>query len=464
MLCFAAFSDTHISSRQRAEKLRNIMLKTAERYPIDAFLFTGDLVDAQTTDKFNAVPRMSLFAEGVALGNEDLFIPLIWCFGNHDFPTYVLEKDECFTSAIDGNSYFFSKGTLTYDACVSILENTSSDFFSSDEWSNQSLEVPDGFRYNLVNDFSFFSVDYTHVNTDSLAFLKAQLDALVAEEPEKQIFILSHMPQNGGSQPAGLTDLMKQYPQVVYLSGHTHNTLQTHGTVVTGGVTEFNFGPGDHGAYGINGPGSAYNSYQMKQGAIIEVDVNGRLRFTGIDYSLNEEEDGSFTSTLSEQFVVAENPMEIRSVYLSAPSATAPSALLYDSVVTTKEDERYHAPVFPEAPTATFTWLTPSSGKAILPAADAANVVIYYVVEIRDKTTGELVAIYDRQAKKYTTTLKAPANHIYYPDGERMPDTWTLELKPKSPFDPSHEYVLSVKAVDDFGVPSSVCVFAVTFE
>lgn len=465
VLCFAAFSDTHISSRQRAEKLRNIMLKTAERYPIDAFLFTGDLVDAQTTDKFNVVPRMSLFAEGVALGNEDLFMPLIWCFGNHDFPTYVLEKDEYFTSAIDGNSYFFSKGTLTYDACVSILENTSSDFFSSDEWPNQSLEVPDGFRYNLVNDFSFFSVDYTHVNTDSLAFLKAQLDALVAEEPEKQIFILSHMPQNGGSQPAGFTDLMKHYPQVVYLSGHTHNTLQTHSSVVAGrGFMEFNLGPGDHGAYGINGPGSAYNSYQMKQGAIIEVDVNGRLRFTGIDYSLNEEEDGSFTSTLSEQFVVAENPMEIRSVYLSAPSATAPSALLYDSVVTTKEDERYHAPVFPENATATFTWLTLSSGKAILPTADAANVIIYYIVELKDETTGELVAIYDKQAKNYATTLKPPANHIFYPDGERMPDTWTLELKPKSPFDPSHEYVLSVKAVDDFGVASSEWIFAVTFE
>ena len=464
VLCFAALSDVHVSSRKKAEKVRDIMLNLQNRYSLDAFLFAGDLVDAQTTDKFNVVPRMTLFAEGAALGNEDILLPFIWCFGNHDFPTYVLEKDEYVTSAIDGNSYFFSKGTLTYDACVSILENTSSDFFSSDEWPDASLTTPDGFRYNLVNGFSFFSVDYTHVNTDTLAFLKAQLDALVAEDPEKQIFILSHMPQNGGSQPAGFTDLMKHYPQVVYLSGHTHNTLQTHGTVVTGGVTEFNFGPGDHGAYGINGPGSAYNSYQMKQGAVIEVDANGRLRFTGIDYSLSEEEDGSFSETLSQKYVVAENPMEIRTVYLTAPTATAQSAVLYDSVVTTKEDERYHAPRFPEAPTATFTWLTLSSGKAILPAADAANVVIYYVVEIKDKTTGELVAIYDAQAKNYATTLRPPANHIFYPDGERMPDTWTLELKPKSPFDPSHEYVLSVKAVDDFGVASSVCVFAVTFE
>ena len=71
-----------------------------------------------------------------------------------------------------------------------------------------------------------------------------------------------------------------------------------------------------------------------------------------------------------------------------------------------------------------------------------------YVIGVTEplrEFTGELVAIYDAQAKKYATTLKPPANHIFYPDGERMPDTWTLELKPESPLDPSHEYILSVK-------------------
>jgi hypothetical protein len=188
------------------------------------------------------------------------------------------------------------------------------------------------------------------------------------------------------------------------------------------------------------------------------------LRFTGIDYSLSEEEDGSFSSTLSEQYVVAENPMEIRTVYLAPPSPTAQSAVLYDSVVTTKEDERYHAPIFPEDATAPFTWLTPSDGSVTFATADAANVIIYYIVELKDETTGELVAIYDKQANNYATTLKPPANHIYYPDGERMPDTMTLALKSESPLDTSHTYTLSVKAVDDFGVASPEWIFAVTFE
>ena len=113
---------------------------------------------------------------------------------------------------------------------------------------------------------------------------------------------------------------------------------------------------------------------------------------------------------------------------------------------------------------ATFTWQAPGSGSVTFSAADAANVVIYYVVEIKDKTTGELVAIYDAQAKNYTTTLKPPANHIFYPDGERMPDTVTLALQLESSADPTHEYTLHVRGVDDFGVASSVCSFDFALE
>lgn len=465
VLSFAALSDLHVASRQKAETVRDIMIKINDRYAPDAFLFAGDLIDAQTTDKFNAVPRTSLFAEGVALGNENVYVPLIWCFGNHDFPTYTLENGQTFTSVLEGNRYSFPAGTQVYDASISILENTSPDFFSTDAWPNPSAEIPDGFRYNLVSGFSFFSVDYTHVNADTLAFLKAQLDALVAKEPEKQIFILSHMPQNGGSQPSGFTDFMKQYPQVVYISGHSHRTLQTHGTVVTGsGLIEFNLGPGDHGSYGVSGSGAPYNNYQMKQGAFIEVDANGRLRFTGIDFSLSEEKDGSFSNTLSERYVVAENPMEIRTICLSAPTASAPSALLYDSAVTTKDDARYHAPLFPENKVATFTWQEPDDGRVAFSTPSAANVIVYYIVELKDLTTGELIALYNTQSKSYVTTLKTPAYHIYYPSGDKMPETTTLKLDLETPLDASHEYSFSIKAFDDFGASTAEWVFAVTQE
>lgn len=466
VLRFAAVSDLHVASTLKSNKVRDIIRRTTEKYELDAFLFAGDLVDAQTTDKYNAVPRMALFATGAAAGNAEAQLPLIWCFGNHDFPTYTLQSTQSFTSASLGKYYAFSAGTLVYDACTQILEDATPAFFSLDAWPDPTLAVPDGFRYNLVSDFSFFAVDYTHVNAETLAFLKAQLDALVAREPEKQIFILSHMPQSGRSQPAGFTDLMKQYPQIVYLSGHTHNTLQTHASVVAKeGFLEINLGPGDHGQYGVSGPGPAYNNYQMKQGAIIEVDENGRMRFTGIDYSLNAEEDGSFTSTLDKEVVVAENPMEIRKAYFAPPTATERSAVLYDSVVNNKNDERYHAPVFPEDASASFANMTASHGGTVtFSAADAANVIIYYHIQLKNKATGESVAIYDRQASGYTTTLKAPANHIYYPSGDLMPDVFTLDLRLESALDPSCEYVLCVRGVDDFGAATAEWVFAVPLE
>ena len=125
VLCFAAFSDTHVSSRKRADKVRDVMLKTLERYSVDAFLFTGDLVDAQTTDQYNVMRYMTYFADGVALGNEDVRLPLIWCFGNHDFPTYTLERAQDFVSATNGIYYAFPAGTAAYDASLKILKDAS---------------------------------------------------------------------------------------------------------------------------------------------------------------------------------------------------------------------------------------------------------------------------------------------------------------------------------------------------
>ena len=460
VLTFAAYSDVHVSTDQKGGKVRDMMLKTLQKYNVDAFLFAGDNADAQTTNKYDAVPRTAMFAAGVAQGNAQAQLPVIWCAGNHDFSTYTLEAEQSFTNAVSGNSHYFPAGTVVYDATLEILEDATSTFFSEDVWPDATLTVPAGFRYNKVNGFSFFSVDYTHVNADTLVFLEAQLDALVAKEPAKQIFVMSHMPQKGSSQPAGFTDLLKGYPQVVYLSGHSHDTLQTYSTVVAGnGFLEFNLGPGDHASYGVSGGGNAYNNYQMKQGAIIEVDENGHMRFRGIDFSLEVTEDG-IKNTLKDSFVVVDDPAVVRTAYFASPTATASSAVLYDSVINNLNDERYHTPYYPEAPTASFTEMTANGGKVTFSAADAANVILYYNVSLKDKTTGDMIGIYDRQAKNYTTALKMPANHIYYPSGDYMPDTLTLDLVFESAIDTTHDYYLYVQGIDDFGKSTVKYAFA----
>lgn len=115
-------------------------------------------------------------------------------------------------------------------------------------------------------------------------------------------------------------------------------------------------------------------------------------------------------------------------------------------------DARYHEPTFGEsALTVSFSSLTAKGGLVTFPAADAANVIMYYSVQVKDKTTGDPVALYDKLGKDHKTNLKTPANHIYYPSGEHMPKELSLALTFEGEADLTHEYVLYLQGVDDFG-------------
>ena len=82
-------------------------------------------------------------------------------------------------------------------------------------------------------------------------------------------------------------------------------------------------------------------------------------------------------------------------------------------------------------------------------------------MQVKDETTGEIVKIYDKQAKGYTEVLRNPANHIYYPDGAHMPATVTLDLRFETALDATHTYTLYVRGYDDFGVGSNICTYTI---
>ncbi len=451
VLRFAALSDVHVSSTQRGKKMADVMKVTAEKYDLSAILFAGDLTDAQTSNKQSTFRQMALFAEYAAEGNvKDL--PLVWCLGNHDFPTLALTEDYTFTSDHKKVNYTFTTGTTAYDAALDIYENTSSTFFANNEAWPVEGTVPAGFRYSVIDGFSFIAIDYTHVTTDSLAWFKTQMDALVAEAPNKQIFITSHMPSNGSAQPAALTTFMKDYPQIVYISGHTHVPMQNNSNIKEReGFVEIVLGPGNHAEYGVNVSASAYNSYQMKQGAIVEVDAGGRIRVKALDYSFSDNGDGTYTSHIKESFVVAEDPMVIRTSYFSAPTAEQQATLVYDSVINDKSDSRYFAVYFPEKIEASFTDFSTAGGTVTFTAAKAANVVRRYSVRLLDTTTNTLVTIYDPLAEKNVTNYDTPSYYIYYPTARHVPSTHTFTLTAVDALDTTHTYELRLTAADDFG-------------
>ncbi|MBO7169627.1 MAG: metallophosphoesterase, partial [Clostridia bacterium] len=458
VLRFASIADVHIGNATGAKKLSDIMAKTYQLYDVDAFLFAGDLTNAQNSNKKATVTQMALFASYAASANATEKVPLVWTMGNHDFPTYQLESDT--TVTMSGKSYTFLTGTTAYDAAITLLDDASDYFFSDDAWPVAG-DVPDGFRYNVINGFSFVSVDYTFVTEDTMAWLDAQLSAMASAEPTKQIFLMSHMPSNSSAQPAALTDLLKAHPQVVYISGHTHVPLQNYsGIAEREGFVELIMGPGNHAVYGVSVSDSDYNSYQMKQGVIVEVDSRGNMRVRALDYSFTENEDGSITSTLDQSYVVAEDPMVIRTAIFTPPSATARAEKLYDSVVSSKNDDRYFAPYIPEESKAAFTEFSVTGGRVTFTAAKAANVIRYYNLQLVDMTTGLTVSLYDPLGEKYAEIYSTPSYYIYYPSSAHMPDTLTVTLLPETALDVTHSYSLRVYGVDDFGNATKVCAYA----
>ena len=174
IVCIA---DVHIGNATGAKKLKDIMAKTYALYDVDAFLFAGDMTNAQNSNKMATVTQMALFASYAASANSAKKVPLVWTMGNHDFPTYQLESDASVT--MNGKSYTVLAGTTAYDAAVTLLGDASDAFFSENAWPVAG-EVPNGFRYNVINGFSFVSVDYTFVTEDTMAWLDAQLDAMAS--------------------------------------------------------------------------------------------------------------------------------------------------------------------------------------------------------------------------------------------------------------------------------------------
>ncbi len=130
VLRFAAVSDVHVSSEKNAGKLRDVMRKTFEKYEIDAFMFPGDLTNAQNSDKGAVLFSMALFAESVAQGNEDASVPIVWCLGNHDFPTFTLEAEQKFF--LNETLYSYPAGTSNYDASMALCRDATDSFFSKD--------------------------------------------------------------------------------------------------------------------------------------------------------------------------------------------------------------------------------------------------------------------------------------------------------------------------------------------
>lgn len=87
-------------------------------------------------------------------------------------------------------------------------------------------EVINGYYFMQVNSIADSS------NTNKIAWIKEQLEIATKDDEDKPIFLITHEHISGtvyGSDEWGYSDLyevLKDYPQVITFSGHSHFSIE----------------------------------------------------------------------------------------------------------------------------------------------------------------------------------------------------------------------------------------------
>ncbi len=263
VLRFIAASDTHVQSFigkgttriQKMLKLGYAIADADEEYQgLDALLLVGDLSDRGRKWQFNgmSVAVNSLLRDGTK------FLGVV-------------------ARAHDG----WTMDRRTVHQYYTDLTGNSPDF-----------HVVIG-GYHFIG-LSASDDDEQHYDDGQVAWLRAQLEEATAEDPMKPVFVMHHEHVRntvyGSSDFEGwgetfFTDVLKDFPQVVDFSGHSHYPLNDPRPVWQGGLTPV--GPGathyaeltvdDVRTYHPAGNGQVATCW------IVEVDAENRVRLRGLD-------------------------------------------------------------------------------------------------------------------------------------------------------------------------------------
>lgn len=412
VLTFSNMSDPHIGFGNDAEMLRNA-LKTVKKFAknqIDALQFCGD--QTQNGKESEAKQFVSLLEEEFDLTKTAAVIT----HGNHD--TYWTG---CMTPAQFAEA--FGEKVYTFDS--------------------DDTDYTTGNRHVVVNGYHFLSVQIRAYSGKNLnnpvsdkAWLKRTLDAIVKEDPGHYIFLSCHCPVPDtvyGSEAdwgigdwgasSDLASVLKDYPQVVLFSGHTHFAVndersisQTGFTAVqSGSVSDIDAerGYAEFPGSWVGGGGKA-DRRQYSQGMLVEVDGAGRVRITRIDFRLGKQIKKCW--------------------YLDPVSADGSHLERYSAK---KREENNRRPAFGEGAALKVRELSQESVEITYPAAEDDDMVYGYEIKLLDKEGKE------------AASLRTMSPWYDYPDAV-IPSPRTAQLK----FAVAYPYTVEVTAHDSFGLES----------
>lgn len=264
---FLAASDSHVDSMgdkqsirmQKALKLAYAIAESDKEYnKLDAALFVGDMTDNGRKDQFLG---FSAAANSVLKDETQLLS--------------VLAKSH------DGST--LGKGSLDYYSGI----------------SGENTDI-----HKVINGYHFIGLSASHTEGDHYSeyqreWLVQQLDAAVADDPTKPVFVFQHEHiQNtvyGSSDFEGwgmdyFRDILVRYPQVVDFSGHSHYPLNDPRSIWQGEFTAVGTGALYYAEFTVDDVRTYHpdGNRDVATFWIVEVDADNRIRLRGIDMAAEE--------------------------------------------------------------------------------------------------------------------------------------------------------------------------------
>ncbi|MBE7056488.1 MAG: hypothetical protein E7388_03495 [Ruminococcaceae bacterium] len=264
LLSFAIMSDTHVLSDSDScsyyNRLRNGLLDTAtySNKP-DAVVIAGDLTDGGYEYQYKRFVK--------ALGSSPTS-NILTVMGNHDAGRH---QTGGYTEAFAR----YKKYCGTYGCGT----NSSVPYY--DRWIN-------GYHFIVISTEAALK-DQAYISNTQLNWLETKLAEKA--EPEKPIFVISHQAikgthgrtekdeENLGAQNDQVKALIEKYPQVIFMSGHTHNGFGYTNSYVNNGKCSYVHIPPTKGApYGYTSGSVLY---------FVEV-YNGKVVFRARDFGTKQ--------------------------------------------------------------------------------------------------------------------------------------------------------------------------------
>lgn len=268
VLRFVASSDTHIRegdnmTYNRIGKMMEEVYAVAENDPnyqnVDALLVCGDLTNDGTKAEF-----------------------------------------ERFQAAIDGaikdGTKFLGVTAMAHDG-MGMWRTKMLDLYSELSGNEPNFHV-------VIGGYHFIGVSVSrdmleHYDLGQLTWLKKQLDAAVAEDPDKPVFVMHHEHNLSTVYGSSLYDrwgvpyfnaILKQYPQVVDFSGHSHYPLNDPRSIWQGDFTAVGTGGLYYAEFTVDAwrkvrPAGAYDTATCW---IAELNAQNDLRLRALDIEANE--------------------------------------------------------------------------------------------------------------------------------------------------------------------------------